>query len=111
MIRDWFRARRELVAELVEAREQCVHAGKTVAAAAANFDHYRRLFEQERTAHAATVRRLDALSAEIEGRVDVFEEAPARTAGQELAAMKTHAAALEQRVHLLQRANMAADRR
>ncbi|MBF8187357.1 hypothetical protein ITP53_16775 [Nonomuraea sp. K274] len=109
MLIDWIRTRSTLIGELVEAREQAAAEASKTAAIASEADRFLDLLRKEQAAHAATQHALEAL--EAEGLGDVFDPAAARTPAQELSAMRAHVTALEQRVHLLQRANMAADRR
>ncbi|MFB4276069.1 hypothetical protein ACBJ59_12295 [Nonomuraea sp. MTCD27] len=106
---DWLRDRRDLIDELTEAREQAVAAGRQLQDAAADRDHFMGLARKEREAHEQTQRILEAL--ESDGCPDVFGPAIPRTPGEEWAARERHVAALEEQVHRLQQANMAADRR
>lgn len=106
---DWIRSRCDLVAELEEAREQAAAEARKTTAAVREADRFLELLKKEQAAHKATQHVLEAL--EVESLGGVFDPTVARTPGQELAAMKAHVTALEQRLHLLQQANMAADRR
>lgn len=105
----WFRSRRALIGELVEAREQAAVEAREAELAAKERDRYVDELRKERRAHAATQGLLEAF--EGDGVGDVFGPTVPRTAAEELVEARRHAAELEERVHLLQMANMARDRR
>lgn len=109
MPNNWLHSRRRLIGELMEAREQAATEAAKTAAVAAEADRFLDLLRKEQAAHEATQHVLETLTAEALD--DVFGEPSPRTPGEELAAMRRHVTALEQRVHQLQQANMARDRR
>ncbi|MGW6498570.1 hypothetical protein [Nonomuraea angiospora] len=106
---DWFRSRQALIDELEEAREQAVTADRQLEHAVADREHFASRLRVEESKHEATQKLLESMEGELIG--GVFAPAPPRTTDEELAAAREHARALEELVHRLQVANMAADRR
>ena len=114
-VRGWFRSRRQLLAELEEAREQCVEATAVLGAVVKERDQARdELVSARRKLDTVTQQRDDAWThleaAETGDRVrDRIGSYGPRTPTGELLLERARANALAKRVEELQAANMAQD--
>lgn len=104
----WLRTRRAMVRELAALRGELADCRLRLEEAADERDGFAAKWEAEQRAHQVTQKLIEAF--EENGVRDLFAPPRPRTAEEELAAMRAHVAALEERLHLLQQANMAADR-